>query len=314
MAAATTATAPTATPAAPVTTVMTAPSKKHVRKPDDFIDVKDANKFKRQVFVYINEYAVDFDTDEKWIRFTLSFMTGGLPEKFAANFIDQVIDQATAGVYDWGSITAFQARFDEAFEDKNKKSNAKNQIALLKQGSKTAEEFFTEFDQLAFVAGYNDGHHGDILIKLIKSAIHANIIDSIYNGGSLPTTYAAWKARVTDIDNLQCQRAAEKKSHTPTVIHKTVVVDKAATTTNAPTQRTGTGTTYGGAGQRLDINKARQSGLCFRCGKLGHISRNCPDRKGFQIRSIVEGLNDEEKKELKKELENPKQGFQEAQQ
>jgi hypothetical protein len=241
-------------------------------------------------------------------------MTGGLPEKFAANFIDQVIDQATAGVYDWGSVTTFQARFDEAFEDKNKKSNAENEIALLKQGSKMAEEFFAEFDQLALVAGYNDGHHGDILIKLIKSAIHTNIIDSIYNGGSLPTTYATWKARVTDIDTLQCQRTAEKKSHAPTVIHKTVVVDKAATTANTPTQRTGTGTTYRGTGQRMDIDKARQSGLCFRCGKPGHISRNCPDKRGFQTRSIVEGLNDEEKKELKKELENPKQGFQEAQQ
>jgi hypothetical protein len=315
MAAATTATAPTAAPVAPVTTVTAAPSKKHVRKPDDFIDVKDANKFKRQVFVYINEYAADFDTDEKRIRFTLSFMTGGLPEKFAANFIDQVIDQATAGVYDWGTVTAFQAQFDEAFEDKNKKSNAENQIALLKQGSKTAEEFFQEFDQLAFVAGYNDGHHGDILIKLIKDAIHNSIIDSIYNAGTLPDTYANWKVRITSIDNLQRQRAVEKKSHAPTVVHKTIVVDKsAATAANAPAQRTGTGTIYGGAGQKMDIDKARQSGLCFKCGKPGHISRNCPDRKAFQIRSIVEGLNDEEKKELKKELENPKQGFQEAQQ
>jgi hypothetical protein len=45
MAAATTATAPTAAPAT-VTTVTAAPGKKHVRKQDDFIDVKDANKFK----------------------------------------------------------------------------------------------------------------------------------------------------------------------------------------------------------------------------------------------------------------------------
>ena len=306
--------APVTTATAPVTTVTAAPSKKHVQKLDDFIDVKDADKFKRQIFVYTSEYSADLDTDEKQIRFALSFMKGGLPEKFAANFIDQVINQAVAGAYDWGSLAAFKTRFNEAFEDKNKKSNAKNEIALLKQGSKTAEEFFAEFDQLAFVAGYNDRHHSDILIKLIKSTIHANIIDSIYNGGSLPTTYATWKARVTDIDNLQCQRAVEKKSHTPTIIHKTVVVDKSATTTNIPTQKTGMGTAYGGAGQRMDIDKVRQSGLCFRCGKPGHISRNYPDKKEFQIRSIVECLTDEEKKELKKELENPNQGFQEAQQ
>ena len=263
--------------------------------------------------MYISKYATELDTNEKQIHFALSFMKGGLPEKFAANFIDQVIEQ-TMSPKDWGTLVTFNRLFDEAFKDKNKKSKAKNQIALLKQGSKTAEEFFTKFNQVAYIAGYNDGHHGNILIKLIKDAIHNNIIDSIYNAGSLPDTYTAWKVRITNIDDLQRQQAVEKKSYVPTMVHKTIVVDKsAATTANVPTQRMGTGTTYGGAGQKMDIDKVRQSGLCFRCSKPGHISRNCPDKKGFQIRSIVEGLTDEEKKELKKELENPKQGFQEAQ-
>ena len=77
------------------TTTMTAAasSKKHVQKLDDFTKVKDADKFKRQLFVYTSEYAVDLDTDEKQICFTLSFMKGGLPEEFAANFIGQVIEQ-----------------------------------------------------------------------------------------------------------------------------------------------------------------------------------------------------------------------------
>ena len=263
--------------------------------------------------MYTSEYATDLDTDEKQIRFALSFMKGGLPEKFMANFIDQVIEQTT-DPKDWGTLAVFNRLFDEAFKDKNKKSNAENQIALLKQGSKMAEEFFAEFDQLAYIAGYNDGHHGDILIKLIKDAINNSIIDSIYNVGTLPDTYATWKVRITNIDNLQRQRAVEKKSHAPTVVHKTIVIDKTAATANIPMQKTGTGITYSGAGQKMDIDKARQSGLCFRCSKPGHILRNCPDKKGFQIRSIVDGLTDEEKKELKKELESPKQGFQEAQQ
>jgi Retrotransposon gag protein len=257
--------------------------------------------------VYTSEYAAGLDADEKQICFALSFMKGGLPEKFVANFIDQVIEQTTDSK-DWGTLTTFNKLFDEAFKDENKKSNAKNQIAHLKQGSKMAEEFFAKFNQLAHIAGYNDGHHGDILIKLIKDAIHNNIIDLIYNAGTLPDTYANWKVRITNIDNIQHQRALEKKSHVPTVVHKTIVVDKAAAT-NIPMQKTGTGITYGRAGQKMDINKARQSGLFFRCDKPGRISRNCSDKKGFQIRCIVEGLTDEEKKELKKELENPKQGF-----
>jgi hypothetical protein len=175
---------------APTTTTVAAPSKKHVQKLDDFIEVKDANKFKRQLFVYISKYAADLNTDEKKIRFALSFMKGVLPEKFAANFIDQVIEQTT-DPKDWGTLATSDRLFDESFQDKNKKSNAENQITLLKQGSKTAEEFFQEFDQVAYIVGYNDGYHGDILIKLIKDAIYNSIIDLIYNAGTLPETYAA---------------------------------------------------------------------------------------------------------------------------
>ena len=120
----------TTTSTTPTTTTAAAPSKKHVQKLDDFTEVKDTNKFKRQLFVYISEYATNLNTDKKKIHFALSFifMKGGLPEKFAANFIDQVIKQTT-DPKDWGTVTAFDRLFNEFFKDKNKKSNAENQIA-----------------------------------------------------------------------------------------------------------------------------------------------------------------------------------------
>ena len=266
---------------APTTTTVAAPSKKHVQKPDDFIEVEDTDRFKQQLFMYISEYAANLNTDEKKICFTLSFMKGGLPEKFAANFINQVIEHTT-DPKDWRTLATFDRLFDESFKDKNKKSNAENQIALLKQGSKTVEEFFQDFNQLAYIAGYNDGHLGDILIKLIKDAIHNSIIDLIYHAGTLPDTYTAWKVRITNIDNLQHQWAVENKSHAPTMVHKTLVVNKTAAA-NVPTQRTGMKIIYGGAEQKMDIDKMRQSGLCFKCRKPGHISRNCPGKKRFQI-------------------------------
>ena len=139
------------TSTAPTTTTTAAPSKKHMQKSDDFIKVKDTDKFKRQLFVYTSEYAAELDTDEKQIHFALSLMKERLPEKFAANFIDQVIKQTTSPK-DWGTLAAFNRLFDGALKDKNKKSNTENQITLLKQESKTAEEFFTEFDQLAYIA------------------------------------------------------------------------------------------------------------------------------------------------------------------
>ena len=64
--------------------------KSHVQKPEDFTETKQWDKFKRQSFVYLEENRRDFPDGETVIWFLISFMTGGLPEKFAANFIDDL--------------------------------------------------------------------------------------------------------------------------------------------------------------------------------------------------------------------------------
>jgi hypothetical protein len=129
----------------------------------------------------------------------LSFFTGGLPEKFAANFIDKIMYTATP---DWGTYDDCYTQCDDAFKDTNKKTNAENQLALLKQGSKSAEEFFQEFEQLAQTAGYRDTHHNDVLIKLLHDAIKTSIIDNIYRQTTLPADYDAWKTSIKNIDGL----------------------------------------------------------------------------------------------------------------
>jgi flagellar motor switch protein FliG len=60
---------------------------------------------------------------------------------------------------------------------------------LLKQGSKMVEEFFQEFDQLKFAAGYTDRYHDDILTKLLHNTIRTHIIDHIYTQSPLPANY-----------------------------------------------------------------------------------------------------------------------------
>jgi hypothetical protein len=58
---------------------------------------------------------------------------------------------------------------------------------------------------------------------------------------------------------------------------------------------------------KVELDVARAKGLCFRCGKAGHMSRNCPDKGKFQVRSLVVDLTDEEKKEAMEALK--KEGF-----
>jgi hypothetical protein len=290
--------------------------KSHVKKPEDFENAKQWDKYKRQTFVYIQENKKDFDNDESVIRFLLSFMMGGLPEKFAANFIDEIMveyeeevrDHRIYGgiqpVADWGTESDFYAKCEEAFGDQNKKANAEHQLALLKQGNRTAEEYFQEFDQLARTAGYQRGHD-DVLVKYLNEQIKPSIIDKIYAVGKLPKRYKEWKEAVLNIDGLERRRAEQKKFVSAQHFNPT-------TRTNPP-PRTPAERKTTPAPQAIDrvpkieLDVARAKGLCFRCGKAGHMSRNCPDKGKFQVRSLVTELTDEEKKEAAETLR--KEGF-----
>jgi Retrotransposon gag protein len=197
--------------------------KSHIQKPEDFTDTKQWDKFRQQSFIYLEENRRDFPDEEMVIRFLLSFMVGGLPEKFAANFIDDLTDdlqQRKESARDlglpaptrpnWGSIDDFETILESTFGDQNKKTNAENQLALLRQGTRTAEEYFQEFNQLVRTAGYQRNHN-NVLVRYLHGQVKQSIVDKIYSSGHLPYTYMGWRTMIIDIDGLDRRRAEQKK-------------------------------------------------------------------------------------------------------
>ena len=286
--------------------------KSHVQKPEDFTDTKQWDKFKQQSFVYLEENRRDFPDGETVIHFLLSFMTGGLPEKFAANFIDDLTDDLNRrkesaqdlGLpaptrLNWGSIDDFETILEGTFGDQNKKTNAENQLALLRQGPKTAEEYFQELDQLVRTAGYQRNHN-DVLVRYLHEQVKQSIVDKIYSSGCLPYTYVGWRTMIIDINGLDRRRTEQKKALTAQYSHKPAPLASFPKTSTE--KRTGSGVTYTGQGQKMDVDQAKAKGLCFCCNKPGHMARNCPDKPKFQVCAITAELSKEEKEELAKTL------------
>ena len=56
----------------------------------------------------------------------------------------------------------------------------------------------------------------------------------------------------------------------------------------------------------MDIGQARAQGLCFNCRQKGHLSRNCPQKKQYQVRQMIGQLSDTERSALFKEYAGTK--------
>jgi Zinc knuckle len=161
------------------------------------------------------------------------------------------------------------------------------------------EEYFQEFDQLVRTAGYQQ-NHDDILIKYLHEQVKWSIVDKIYSSGHLPNTYQEWRSAIVNVNGLDHRRPEQKKAQNAQ--HPRKAAPPASFPKTTTEKHTGTGVTYTGQGQKMDVDQARAKGLCFRCGKSGHMAQNCPDKPKFQVRALTAELMKEEKEELAKML------------
>ncbi|EGN99008.1 hypothetical protein SERLA73DRAFT_152751 [Serpula lacrymans var. lacrymans S7.3] len=69
-------------------------------------------------------------------------------------------------------------------------------------------------------------------------------------------------------------------------------------------KRDGTGYTYTGNGERMEVDKAKfhTEGRCYRCGEKGHRSFECKDaqkrKPQFNVREFLEKMTKEEREKL----------------
>ncbi|EKM49241.1 uncharacterized protein PHACADRAFT_201863 [Phanerochaete carnosa HHB-10118-sp] len=232
-------------------------------KPDAFDGTKSKYiAWKMQMKLYVVTQRKQLPEQFDRVLMILSYMKGGHAGEYVATFMKKYDTDENAVIQ---TTKALWEDLDKHFLI-NEQAEAYNRLQAMQMGMLSAQEYFSKFKLCAFQANIHDFEaHFQELKLLLEKALRADIIQLLYNSlEELPTTYVLYKLRVARIDLNQQQYPAPAA--------------------NAPvqTRRDGTGVTFGGRGQPMELDQARRLGLCFRCGEKGHLSRNCPNRQQAQ--------------------------------
>ena len=140
------------------------------------------------------------------------------------------------------------------FSDKSKAADAKWKIKTFKQGKRNTADFIIEFKALAMKADTDELH----AIFLLKKNIRHDIIKTIlgYPPMAMPETLKEWKVAITSVG--QGYESTE----------------------GCHDYKTGTGITYSGRGQPMDIGKSNDNfkdgkPKCFNYNKYRYMVKEC---------------------------------------
>ncbi len=249
-------------------------SQPKIKEPDSFDGTKARyDAWKQQVQLYVGSMEKD-----RALTTIVSFIRGERVECWRQAFSKKHHQDGT-----WTfSITAdFWTELDKIFVDPNLAKTAQARLERCYMGNRTALEFFQDFEDLVDLAGFKttDLH----VLDLLQRNARTNIVQTIYASGSEPADYDTWKARIANIDTLwrkgqivlrgtaptsstTTTSSTARTSHPPSSTSHPPTTSTTSTTAPHPPPRVdrtdGTGTTYGGRGQPMDLDHA-----CIKCGK-----------------------------------------------
>jgi hypothetical protein len=167
----------------------------------------------------------------------------------------------------------------------NEQQTAKDELRRIKQ-EKSVSDYHANFLRWSTISGYNESALAEAFYQGLKDSIKDMMvhIDRPQTVEGILTEALIYEARI-----LTRMRERPKNTNPQNKVN----VSGHGRTANAKSMKLS-------PAERTDLMR---KGLCFRCRKSGHLSRNCPDKPKEQIKktSDKEGEAEEETKEEEKE-------------
>lgn len=155
-------------------------------------DPKVARDFQQRCYVYLEINKHIYDTDERKILFVISYCQGGTAGIWAETFVNTRLLTGQLGTW-----LDFQTEFTRNFLSSDIAGDAKGELMQLKQRG-TADEYVAQFKILASRSGITDY---EALVELFQRGLQRDLLKSIYNKDTLPTTMDNWYRAAQDMDH-----------------------------------------------------------------------------------------------------------------
>ena len=209
-----------------------------------------------------------YDTDEKQIGFTLSYMTGGLALAFKENYIEGCISDGL-NFFIAELFAAFVKKLKNVYEVGDVKATSMLHLANIKQGNRPLAEYASQFLMLMKRAGIEDG---TLMGTFFGKGLATFLSDRILSLGITPDSVQDWikvaslvnateatKRMFKGTDTVEDRKNLYYQEHKATTLKKfrdpdTMDVDRGKPKTARPLE-------------------------CFGC-KGPHMRRDCPKEKG----------------------------------
>ena len=171
-----------------------------VARPDDYDGTESKYQvWKRQVRIFLHAHQARLATDEDKILLIVSYMKTGKAQHWVQPIIDEILDGRVRTPL--LTVVLFWTLANAVFLPPALQANAALTLDRLTQGKMTAEAYFTEFDILTQQAGYDVADFDTMKIRMANRSLNKGLITNIHNTTTLPTTWAAYKMRATQLDN-----------------------------------------------------------------------------------------------------------------
>jgi len=232
-----------------------------------------------------------YGTDNEKINYAQTYFRGK-----ALNWLVPIIEERIPAP--WTNYATFKEALQDTFGDKQAKERAANAMDKIKQGARAFSEYWSDFRLLMTEVDYTDEGYLRYLLKGTSN----ELLDCYQNQGAefaTPATFANWAIRQeAKIQSIRQMKGINQRSYEPR-----------NNPTPRPPQNRPLTTSQGGDAMDYDANRyprtpkiekeeynrRKKEGLCLKCGRRGHMIRDCRSKTNPARVSVaeMEHLNEE---------------------